>query len=102
MKKLFFSDCTDVYKLEYNIDLYFQERIQAINEEIRHVRNRIDGLRSAGERARGTNNVKELQSISQQLEFANVKYNSLVQEQHEHNRILQQQSSELTTSGISR
>ena len=81
---------------------FFQERIQLINEEIRHIRNRTDELRSAGGHARAANDVKALHTISQQLEFMNAKYTSLIQEQREHTRILQHHVSESNSSGNSR
>ena len=79
-----------------------QERIQAIYDEIRHIRNRTQELNTAHLHARASNDVKTLQTISQQHEFMNVTYNKLIQEQREHTRIIQQQASELTSSGISR
>ena len=73
-------------------NVFLKERIQIINDEIRHIRNRSDELRSAGGHARAANDVKALHTISQQLEFMNAKYNSLIQEQREHQRLIQQQS----------
>ena len=72
-------------------NFFLKERIQIINDEIRHIRNRSDDLRSAGGHARAANDVKALHTISQQLEFMNAKYNSLIQEQREHQRLIQQQ-----------
>ena len=71
---------------------FLQERIQAIYDEIRHIRNRTQELNTAHLHARASNDVKTLHTISQQLEFMNVTYNKLIQEQREHSRVLQQTS----------
>ena len=77
--------------------------MKQIDGEIGHLLNRLSQLKSAEGHARAEKDIEAVQTINQQLGFVNAKYNSLIQEQHEHSSILQQQALLSTSAtGIAR
>ena len=66
---------------------YFQERYERIHEELRHLSDRMEELKTAATHARDANDLNALQNIGQQIEMIQNRQALLLREQHQERQI---------------
>ena len=67
--------------------IYFQERYERIHEELRHLSDRMEELKTAATHARDANDLNALHNIGQQIEMIQNRQALLLREQHQERQI---------------